>query len=520
MTEVSKYWLNSVLDEIEAKYPDGEIVVSSGISPSASYHLGHFREILTSNMLKVGLELRGRRVQHIHVVDNFDPLRKRYDFLPEAYEKYVGWPICLVPDPFECHHSYADHFFQEFYKWVEAMGIEAQVVLSYEDLYQSGRMAEQIEKAIKEAVTARQILNKYRQKPLSEDWFPIQILSSNKSFNEWRFKSIETDTNTIVAYDVEGKEHQVDYSKGEVKLNWRLDWPARWQVLGVMVEPHGFQEHGAAGGSFETGNLLAKDVFGFRPPLAGIQYGHVHLAGDNIKMSSSKGNTITPEEAFKIMPPEIIKYFYARYPGKKKIDFDPGLGLFRMYDEYVAVESAVLEKREHEFAPAYQLSVAGDTTKQVSTVPFSHLVTVYQATLGSIDKVLELLKRSGFAKQVENEAQVIEKELEYVKNWLETRAPEEVKFGLAEKLDDNNLSLEQKQFLAKLADKIEATDELDAQAYHTAIHDTAKELGLESNLAFQAIYGVLLNKNHGPKAGMFLALLEKQFLIDRFRLKH
>jgi lysyl-tRNA synthetase class I len=47
--EEKNYWLNNVVDEIITQYPKGEIVVSSGISPSASYHIGHFREVLTAD---------------------------------------------------------------------------------------------------------------------------------------------------------------------------------------------------------------------------------------------------------------------------------------------------------------------------------------------------------------------------------------------------------------------------------------------------------------------------------------
>ena len=112
---ISNYWLDLAAEEIRKRFPEGKIVISSGISPSANYHVGHFREILTTEALAWAVRQRGREVDHVHVVDNFDPLRKRYEFLPERFEVYVGMPICMVPSPDETEDiSYADHFFNKF----------------------------------------------------------------------------------------------------------------------------------------------------------------------------------------------------------------------------------------------------------------------------------------------------------------------------------------------------------------------------------------------------------------------
>jgi len=514
----SNYWLNGVLDKIEEKYPEGEVLVSSGIAPSADYHLGHFREILSANMIKVGLEQRGRSCKHLHIVDNFDPLRKRYEFLPEEFEKYVGWPVCLVPDPEDCHDSYAEHYFQKFFVWVEEMELELEVLRSYEDLYQTGKLAPQIEEAIEKVDTIKVIFKKLSNRDLADDWMPLQILSSSNSFNDLQFVSLNKKDKTITATDGT-EESQVSYAEGRVKLSWRLDWPARWQLLGVMVEPHGFQEHGAAGGSFPTGQAFAREVFGFEPPIAGFQYGHVHLPGDKFKMSSSKNNLVTPEQAFKIVPPELIRYFYARYPGKKRIDFDPGIGLIRMMDEYSQVDYAVRNGQGHEFEPAYKIANANTSKHSTSSVPYSHLVNLYQAALGDGQEVLKLLSKSGYEDQVKKQKAEILNELKYVENWLAEWAPEEVKFEIQEALPKIELSEVQTQFLADLAGGIaKAKKSSDGQYYHALIHEVRQKHNLSPGEAFKTVYSVLLGKESGPKAGWFLSILDKDFLLKRFRL--
>ena len=515
----TKYWLNGVLDKIEEKYPEGEVIISSGISPSADYHIGHFREILSSDMIKVGLQSRGRKARHLHVVDNFDPLRKRYDFLPKEYEKYVGWPICLVPDPEGCCDNYAQHYFKEFQRHIERLNIEIEVVYSYEDLYKNGRMAGQIEIAIEKKDKIREIFSRVSNRDLPEDWAPVQILSDDNNFNDWKYSGIDTAKKLIKYVDKQGNEGWVAYDDGRVKLNWRLDWPARWQILGVMVEPHGFQEHGASGGSFPTGLIFAREIYGFEGPMAGMQYGHVHLAGDSTKMSSSKGNLVTPEQAYEIMPPEMIKYFYLRYPGKKRIDFDPGMGLLRMMDEYSQVDSDVRRGKDNQFSAAYKLANTGLKTQGMSSVPFNHLVSIYQAALGDETKIFKTLQRSGYSKESKEQEKEIKNELKYVKAWLDKWAPEEVKFTLSDN-PPTDLNEKQKQLLKKLAEAIENSEgPRDGQWYHEQIHKQRQEVDLDAAGAFRAVYKVLLGQESGPKAGWFLSILNRDFLINRFKLQ-
>lgn len=512
------YWLDPILDEIEKTYPRDKIIISSGISPSASYHIGHLREIISADLISWGLRKRGRDTEHLHIVDNFDPLRKRYDFLPLSYEQYVGWPVCLVPDPDGCHTSYADHFFSIFYKYVEKLGIEVQVVRSYEDLYKTGKMAPYIEKVADRAGQIRQVFKDVVNRDLPEGWMPFSLLSDNQSFQEWSFVGIDKAAKTITYSDQSGHQGSLGYGDGRVKLNWRLDWPARWDLLNIMVEPHGHQEHGAAGGSFETGKIFIKEIFGSIGPIAGFQYGHIHLLGDNIKMSSSKGNIITPEQAFAIMPPDMIRYIYARYPGKKRIDFDPGLGLFRLMDEFSEVDRAIRGSQAHEFAPAYGYAVDGQKTAGMSSIAFNHLVTVFQTARGDRQEIDRILSRSGYQKEVLEQKTAIDGELIYIGNWLKDWAPEEVKFSLQETTPELDWSSSQRQLLMELAQQITNTaDKKDALWYHEQIHNLRASLDLTPDEAFAAIYQALLAKPSGPRAGWFLSSLEPEWLAERFQ---
>ena len=69
-------WLNTIADELITKHPEGTIVVSSGVSPSGTYHLGTLREVLTAEAIAWEVRRRGRQAVHYHVVDDLDVFRK------------------------------------------------------------------------------------------------------------------------------------------------------------------------------------------------------------------------------------------------------------------------------------------------------------------------------------------------------------------------------------------------------------------------------------------------------------
>src|ERR1700761_2586710 len=92
-------WLNSIVDELVARQPAGEILIESGGSPSGTYHLGHMRELVTCDAILLELRRRGRQARHIYFVDDLDVFRKVPANVPPEWEQYLGMPLCDVPSP-------------------------------------------------------------------------------------------------------------------------------------------------------------------------------------------------------------------------------------------------------------------------------------------------------------------------------------------------------------------------------------------------------------------------------------
>ncbi len=506
----SKYWLDIVVADILKQHPKGEVTVASGISPSASYHIGHFREALTADAIARQIRDSGRKAKHVHFSDNFDPLRRRYEFLPKKFEQFVGQPICHIPDPDPkgCHSNYAKHFYAEFEKSAKKMGVEMEVVFSFEDQYKAGKMTPYIEKTLENIDQIREIFERVSGRKLPPDWTPIQVINpkTQQFFNASLATWVKGDQT------IEG----VDYTGGDVKLNWRLDWPARWALWRVDVEPFG-RELATKGSSYDTGKEFVK-LFGGEAPYP-VPYDTINLKGDTKKMSSSLGNLITPDEALEIMSAEVLRFFVLRSKPDRILYFDSGLGLFNLIEEYSKIELALEQGEVHEFAEAYRLAVAGTKQRTIASVPFSHLVASYQAGLTQEKLVLEILDRTGYEKAVKDEREILNRELKFVKNWLAKYAPEEVKFEVQPKLPKVELSGDQKAYLKDLADSLEKEPKLNGQGIHDLVYACALKADLKPIQAFQATYLVLLGKDSGPRAGWFLETLDRKFLLKRLRLE-
>ncbi len=56
-----------------------------------------------------------------------------------------------------------------------------------------------------------------------------------------------------------------------------------------------------------------------------------------------------------------------------------------------------------------------------------------------------------------------------------------------------------------------------AKDLHDLMYAVSEESGISASKMFQAIYISLLGKKSGPRAGYFMASLDREFLVDRLR---
>ncbi len=222
-------------------------LIATGISPTGIIHVGSLREAITGESIRSAVASKGKNVRLIYLIDSFDPLRKRYEFLPEEYEKYVGMPICMIPCPCGKHNNYAHHFIQPFLDAVDSLEVHCEIVWTHE-LYAKGEFAKWIDMTINKRQEVIQILHEVTGKDAETNFSPYDPLCPDcgrfckANFDTYEFPYLEYSCKC-------GSSGKVDVRKMEGKLKWRLEWPAKWMIFGTSAEPFG-KDHAAAGGSY------------------------------------------------------------------------------------------------------------------------------------------------------------------------------------------------------------------------------------------------------------------------------
>ena len=148
------------------------------------------------------------------------------------------------------------------------------------------------------------------------------------------------------------------------------------------------------------------------------------------------------------------------------------------------------------------------------------MVASYQASLKDADKTLDVIKRTEHGEVAEQEADIIREELKFIDEWLNKRAPEDVKFALAEHVNAADFSEQEQNFLRALGEKAaQAPGDADGMYFHERIYELKDELNLQPKEMFTALYKALIGKTSGPRAGWFLSILPRDWLVKRLKLE-
>tara|TARA_B110000438_G_scaffold172521_1_gene164913 strand:+ start:4999 stop:6531 length:1533 start_codon:yes stop_codon:yes gene_type:complete len=502
------HWADVVADKLLES--GEEHVISSGITPSGPIHLGSMREILTADAIVRSVNNKGGNAKLIYIADNADPLRKVYPFLNnKKYTEFVGKPLAEIPAP-EGDGSYDQYFLNPFFEALANVGVYPEVIDNYK-YYKDGKYNSCIKAIIEDSDTARGILENVSGRQLPKEWFPWTFRNDNGVLCDGKLISYEWPYATFENED--GNEVTNDLSKGEGKLPWRLDWPSKWKTLGVTFEAFG-KDHATKGGSFDTGKRIVRDILDSREPHH-IVYEWINLKGQGA-MHSSTGLAISAEEMLKMAPPEVIRWLIMQPQPNRHIDFDPGLGLLNSVDKYDRLEQDYyLNDADENSVRSFELSQVNSKVRNKSqSLPYRHLVTLVQSKNG-YDEIVETLKRTGVIQDLNAyESKQLKSRIECIRGWLNTQAPDNIKFEIQEippelEIDDHLLAK-----LKQLIAKIESID-WNPESIHDSFYELQESNNTPAKEYFKIMYLITLGKERGPRLGFFLATMEKDFIIER-----
>ncbi|MEJ2249352.1 MAG: lysine--tRNA ligase [Candidatus Lokiarchaeota archaeon] len=564
--EFPKHWLQDIVNEIKEKKPE-KVTLATGKTPSGHIHIGILREILICDALRRIFEKETKDVRFILFLDSFDAAKRFPDYLNEEFKsKYLGKPFYSIPCPFEdCNcESYAYHFGSELASTFEDFGIKNEIIWSHE-LYKRKSMQKMIKKALENTEKIKGILKKYILPTLDEDmkqeflemqesWMPAMTICEKCK----RILHKESDgsiiPNRVIGYDPKleevyyecpscGNKGRISIYSGLVKLNWRVDWPAKWALFNTTCEPAG-KDHCVKGGAYDSGLEICQEVYNYEGPIK-VPYEWLRLGDKDMK--TSKGIVFTPKKYLKMADPEIFRMLILRTNPMKHISFrieelPQYYDYFeRMEDIYYGDEVENDEEKET-FEYLYPLIKVGDITKKKpQNISFNLLVFLSQLqNILSFEKLYEKVKQvetqKGFEEHIsKGDFKLLlnrtENWVEEIKKILEKETNQKVKksisrkislFKIPEVMDTEvvkNLSEQQVKGIIILRNFLEHKDNLNEDLIQNEIFNIAKEkLDMAPKKLFQAIYLMLLGKKYGPRLGSFLVLLDREWLLNRLKI--
>ncbi len=517
-----KHWLDRFVDRLLATGKK-RFVISGGMAISGPIHIGKLRgEVIYPSGIARALRRAGKEVRHIVVVYTQDPLKAKERLVPRSFiNEWSGVRILDVPDPWGCHENWVEHFFEPYMKHYEEYGITATPIMTHE-IYKDRRMVETVRFFIKNRERAREILNRYKGGKLGPGWFPVRPLCK-KCGNIRTTKILDYDGEKgLIRYMCPRCGHVGEARLSDVKLEWRAEWVALWNVLEVDVELYG-KDHAAAGGSRDSCNELYRKLFGKEPPM-GFPFEWVSLKvdGRSLEMSSSGGIVFTMDEWLEVGLPEVLKYWYYVMRPMSHLEFDPVHGVPHLHEEYSRAERIYFGLEEPadpdkiiDIRRAYELANDDKVPpKPPFQAPYTLLAVISQIipSTENVDAAIEKLRQTGHLKDELEEWEVarLARLLRKAYTWVKRYAPKHYRVEIREEADPailERIGEDGVKLLKEVETLLKDWEGRDAVKLEEELYSKIRGLGLSPKKGFRILYMAILGRGSGPKlAPLILAV--------------
>ncbi len=508
----SKAWpfeeARRVLKRYEKKDPEkGFVLFETGYGPSGLPHIGTFGEVARTTMVRRAFEIISDiPTRLICFSDDMDGMRKVPDNVPnpDMLREHLQKPLTTVPDPFGEHESFGHHNNAMLRRFLDTFGFDYEFI-SATEFYTSGRFDETLLRAAEryDEIMAVMLasLREERQQTYS-CFLPISPKTGRVLYVP--IKHVDARNGTVTFDDEDGQETTLPVTGGQVKLQWKPDFGARWAALDVDFEMYG-KDHSTNTPIYDR----ICEILGGRKPEHFIY--ELFLDQDGQKISKSKGNGLSIDEWLTYASTESLSYFmYQKPKTAKRMHFDV---IPKAVDEYHQQLRAFPDQSlDQQLAnPVWHIH-GGD-------VPASDMVVSFQMLLNLASVAGATGKEGlwGFIRRYAPEAspethpgldQAAGFAIRYFNDFVAPtrryRMPDEV----------------ERRALEDLAARLAAWDQpADAEALQSMVFAVGKEHGFEPlRNWFAALYQVLLGADQGPRFGGFIALYgidETRRLIER-----
>jgi lysyl-tRNA synthetase, class I len=509
---ISKAWpfeeARKLLKRFEKAPPaKGHVLFETGYGPSGLPHIGTFGEVARTTMIRRAFEvISDIPTRLVCFSDDMDGMRKVPDNVPnpEMLRDHLQRPLTSVPDPFGEFESFGHHNNAMLRRFLDTFGFEYEFI-SATEFYKTGqfdatllRAAERYD-ALMEVMMAS--LREERQQTYSI-FLPIHPETGRVLYVP--IKHLDAKEGTITFDDETGREWTLPVTGGNVKLQWKPDFGARWAALDVDFEMYG-KDHSTNTPIYDS----ICEVLGGRKP-EHFTY-ELFLDENGEKISKSKGNGLTIDEWLTYASTESLSYFmYQKPKTAKRMSWDV---IPRAVDEYHQQLRAFPGQTPDQQAanPVWHIH-AGQPPASDMVVPFSMLLN-----LASVAGAKDTAGLWGFIQRYAPEASP------QTNPQMDQAAGFALRY-FADKIAPNRQfrapNLQERAAMEDLVARLRAWEGgLEAEALQSMVFAVGRDHGFE-NLRdwFKALYEVLMGASEGPRFGGFIALYgiqESITLIER-----
>ena len=353
------FWADKIIEKAtensSAGEPGDRIVVNDSKTPSGRVHVGSLRGVIIHDVIYRALQRSGKPAVFTYGVDDYDAFDATPSYLDrKKFRPYLGQPLCNVPSPDGAASDYAKYFISEFFDIFDDLGVKPQTYF-LRDLYRSGRLNDLIDLFLKNARSVREAYLEVSGAQRPENWYPFQAICENcgkiatTAVTDYKdgkiFYTCKPDATDWVAGC--GHSGWMSPFDGNGKLPWKVEWVAKWQIVGIDIELAG-KDHSQAGGSRDVANAICRKVLQKAPPFH-APYEFILLPKGE-KMSSSRGVGSSARGMADLLPPELLRFLMLRTQPRSVINFEPNhetiTRLFRDYDALVDRFAEEIERND------------------------------------------------------------------------------------------------------------------------------------------------------------------------------
>ncbi|MFX0065859.1 MAG: lysine--tRNA ligase, partial [Candidatus Hermodarchaeota archaeon] len=401
--------------------------------------------------------------------------------------------------------SYGEHMSSLLLDSLDAAGIDYRHK-SAAKLYKEGVFTDQITILLRNADRAGQIIQEVTGQEKYTESIPFHPICKE-------CKKIYT----TVVNDVDFEKHQVsytcedaeiggksiagcgypgiaDYSKGEGKLSWKVEFASRWAALQIDFEPYGKDILE----SVKVNDRICREILGYEPPYH-IKY-EMFLDKGGSKISKSKGNVFTPQMWYRYGTPQsLVLLTLKRIEGTRSLSIDDIPRYMDEIDDLSALyfglkkeknpNQAMRKKALYEYCwwlnpPQQYLST--------KTVPYTllSLLVQYAPTDTEEDFVRSKLLDYGYLSSPNEWKGSVVTKFKYARTWTKEQIEEDQEL----KIELSEIEIKALEALVEALPNAKTDNEI-----NTAIVTAAEANGLKTRKFYPLLYQIFLGTTHGPK---------------------